>query len=98
MENFDLALRFQPEHCLAYNNLGMAHEALANHRQAVRAYEEAIDRCDDYQEPLYRLPVLLIRLERDEERAYALLERCVELSSETTIGQRCLEYVSPDEW
>lgn len=98
LENFDLAILFQPEHCLAYNNKGLAYEAMNNFRQAVGAYEDAIQRCDDYQEPFYRLPVLLIRLDRDVDHAFELLAQCVELGAETPIGLRCNEYLAPDDW
>lgn len=95
---FEMAIRFQPEHCLAYNNLGMTYEELGMDRQAAGAYEDAITRCDDYQEPYYRLPLLLIRLDRDLERAFELLETCVELGADTTYGMRCQEYLAPSDW
>lgn len=98
LENFDLAIMFQPEHCLAHNNRGMALEELGNFRAAVGAYEDAIERCADYQEPHYRLPILLLGLDREHERATELLTNCVELGEDTPIGMRCQEYVAPDDW
>lgn len=97
LENFDLAILFQPEHCLAYNNKGLVLEELRNYRPAVGAYDEAITRCEDYQEPYYRLAMLLIRLDRETERAFELLDSCVEMGENTPIGMRCFEYVAGDD-
>jgi Tfp pilus assembly protein PilF len=98
LANFDLALMFQPQHCLAHNNRGMVLEELGNDRAAAGAYEDAIEQCDDYQEPRYRLPLLLMRLGRDQERALELLTECVELGTDSPIGLRCQEYVAPSDW
>ncbi len=98
LENFDLAIMFQPEHCLAYNNKGLTYEAMSNYRPAVAAYTEALERCRDYQEPYYRLAVLLMRLDRDPERVSELLDQCIELGDSTALGMRCYEYIAPDDW
>jgi Tfp pilus assembly protein PilF len=98
LENFELAIMFQPEHCLAHNNRGMVLEELGNFRAAVGAYDDAIELCGEYQEPHYRLPLLLLRLDREPERAIELLMTCVELGEDTPFGLRCQEYVAPDEW
>ncbi|MCB9508106.1 MAG: tetratricopeptide repeat protein [Myxococcales bacterium] len=98
LEYFMLATRFQPELCLAYNNQGIANAELGNPRGAVEAYGEAISRCADYQEPRYRLALLLYDLGRDADRASALLEECVALGDTTPIGRRCDEYLHPSDW
>ncbi len=98
LANFDLALLFQPQHCLAHNNRGMVLEELGNDRAAAGAYEDAVEQCEEYQEPRYRLPLLLLRLDREHERATELLTECVELGEDTPIGLRCQEYVSPSDW
>jgi len=98
LEYFLLATRFQPALCLAYNNQGIAYERLGNARSAVEAYNEAVTRCAEYQEPLFRLAMLLLSLNRDIDRAEDLLEKCIEIGRESTFGRRCYEYVNPDTW
>jgi Tfp pilus assembly protein PilF len=98
LESFMMAVEFQPGHCLAHNNLGLTYEELGNDRMAAQSYEGAIDRCDDYQEPYYRLGALLVRIGRDVDRGYGLLQQCFDMAPDTMIGLRCAEYVAPDDW
>ena len=95
LEQFQLAVMFQPEHCLAYNNQGMIYEEMGNVRQAERAYESAISRCADYPEPRYRLGVILSASGdySDLSRAHDLFQECYDASPESSYGQRCLEYL-----
>ena len=97
LDHFDFAIMFQPDHCLAYNNRGLALECVGDVREASRAYEGAVERCATYQEPRYRLAMLLLQLDRQVERAYTLLEECNDIMPESDYGRRCLEWLSPDD-
>lgn len=94
LEQFDTAILFQPDLCLSYNNRGLALERVGNPREARRAYEQAIRRCDAFVEPHYRLAVLLVQEQETMPRAVELLQRCVELAPESEFGERCTEYLT----
>jgi Tfp pilus assembly protein PilF len=100
LEQFDTAILFQPDLCLSYNNRGLTLEQIGNRREAQRAYEQAIRRCDAYTEPQYRLALLLLAHETEEDlrRGVELLERCVELGRESEYGTRCSEYLEQLRW
>lgn len=93
LEQFQLAVMFQPEHCLAYNNQGLVHEELGNPREAAEAYERAIRRCSGYAEPRFRLGRLLITENGDLQRARRVLQECSDLAPEGRTGRRCREYL-----
>ncbi|MFT4704800.1 MAG: Tfp pilus assembly protein PilF [Bradymonadia bacterium] len=92
VEQFELAVLFQPELCPAYNNRGIAQEELGLLRAAERAYEDAIERCSSYAEPRYRLGVLLWR-EGEIEAAEELFEECEDMGPNSDFGRRCAEYL-----
>lgn len=95
LEQFELAVMFQPDMCLAYNNQGLMYEELGNIASAQRAYERAIrGDCTSYQEPMFRLGALLAVYELDLPRAIELFEECYDVSPESTFGMRCAEYLS----
>ena len=98
IEQFEMAIMFQPELCQAYNNQGMAEEELQFVRQAMESYEDAIERCTNYAEPRYRLGAIYWQM-GDVEIALELFEECVELEPNSEFGDRCWEYVdSADGW
>ena len=94
LEQFELAVMFQPEHCLAYNNQGIILDEQGHHRDAQRAFENAIDRCEEYAEPRYRLGVILVQTGSDYERAEQLFQECYDTMPDSSYGQRCAEYLS----
>lgn len=93
-ENFQLAVEYQPEHCVAWNNLGMVQEELGDARNARRSLEQAIRRCSRYVEPRYRLGVMLYRQGEELRRAHELLTECVDLEPESRWGDRCREFLA----
>ncbi len=93
LDNFELAVEFQPEHCLAWNNQGLAWERLDNLPDARRAYDAAVRRCDDYPEPRYNLAMIALNVDGDTETARTLLQECVDAQPESNLGRRCLEYL-----
>lgn len=94
IEQFDMAIMFQPELCLAYANKGEALESLGVWVEAVESYEDCIDisDCSDYQLPRYRLGVLLLQT-ADAHRGLDMLVECVDIAPNSEIGERCLEYL-----
>ena len=93
-EFFRMAVDYQPEHCLAWNNLGLVNEELGDLRTAQRAYEQAIRRCSSYAEPRFRLGVMLFRDGSEVNRAVSLLRECIDLAAETRLGDRCEEFLA----
>lgn len=91
LEFFEQAALFQPDLCLAYNNAGIAYSDLGVERDAAMRFQSAIDRCESYAEPRYRLALLIAATEPD--RALALFTECYELAPESTFGRRCFEYI-----
>jgi Tfp pilus assembly protein PilF len=91
LDLFEQALLFQPDLCQAYNNAGTAHADLGDWREAIRRFEDAIERCATYAEPRYRLGVLIA--DSDPARARALFDECHTLGPDSTWGRRCGEYL-----
>lgn len=95
LEQFELAVMFQPDMCLAYNNQGLMYEELGNVAAAQRSYERALrGDCTSYQEPMFRLGALLAVHQIDMTRAVELFGQCYDVSPESTFGMRCAEYLS----
>lgn len=92
LEQFELAIEFQPELCLAYNNRGMAEETLGSVRSALESFGAAIRECPNYAEPLYRRGVLRWQLERYDD-ALEDFDACYEEAPQSDVGRRCLEYL-----
>lgn len=95
-EQFEMAIMFQPELCQAYNNQGLTEEALGLTRAAMESYEDAIERCDRYAEPRYRLGAIYWRM-GDLETGLDLFEECYDIAPESEYGERCWEYVAEVE-
>ena len=93
LEQFEMAILFQPEHCLAYNNRGLVHQELGNVAEARRSYEQAISLCSRYAEPRYRLAMLLLQTRGDASRAVQLFRDCFDLEPNSNFGRRCEEYL-----
>jgi len=91
IDQFEMALMFQPDLCLAWNNAGLAWAEMGNAIEARHYLQNAVDRCNDYAEPRYRLAQLLIATGGDPADAVELFEECVELGSEW--ARRCAEYL-----
>ena len=83
-----MAILLNPKMCLAYNNIGMVQEARHQNEDAIEAYEEAAKFCPDYQEPLFHLGVLFLRLSRPAE-AQKTLQKCMKLDPDAQYGRRC---------
>jgi type IV pilus assembly protein PilF len=94
LTNFQMAVEFGPDHCLAWNNQGLAFEALGNVSDARRAYEQAIRRCDDYPEPNYNLAIMAMNVDENLEEATVLFEACVAAAPDSAFGTRCQEYLN----
>ena len=93
LTNFQLAVEFGPDHCLAWNNQGLAFEALDNLTDARRAYQQAIRRCDEYPEPHYNLAIIAMNVDQNVEEAIALFQACVDAAPDSRFGTRCQEYL-----
>jgi len=92
LSNFEMATYLEPDMCLAYNNQGLSFEQLERSREAMDAYQQAINRCDDYAEPRFRMGRLLQREGRFNESA-SLFAECVEMTGiGSSLGARCREY------
>ncbi len=92
LEHLRMAVYLSPDMCLAENNKGRVYEATGNERDAERHFRRAIDKCpQSYQEPHFYLGRLLQR--RDDDRAAAHFQRCVEISSSNNLADRCREYL-----
>ncbi|MBA2661244.1 MAG: tetratricopeptide repeat protein [Bradymonadaceae bacterium] len=92
LEHFRMASFLKPEMCLADNNLGLTFEAMNNRSEAVSAYRRAINKCPiNYQEPHLNLGKIL--QEQGDERARLHFQRCVELQPNSTVAERCREYL-----
>lgn len=92
LEQFELAIAFQPELCLAYNNQGIAQEALGSERLAIESFNEAIRRCQGYAEPRYRRGALLWQQARYDD-ALEDFDECYAEAPQSEFGRRCLEYL-----
>ncbi|MDZ4228570.1 MAG: tetratricopeptide repeat protein, partial [Candidatus Levybacteria bacterium] len=69
--NYDSAIYYyireaimDPNDPIIFNNLGVAHYHLENHKEAIIAYKYAISKDADYIEPVFNLAKLLQNLER----------------------------------
>lgn len=96
LANFQLATEFGPDHCKAWNNLGLAWEELGNMPEARRAWEVAVDLsvCDTFAEPYYHLGVAVLDLDGDLPRAQELFDACVEAEPGSSVSRRCEEYLA----
>lgn len=92
IDHFEKAVFLKPEMCLAYNNLGLAHEARGDFSEAADRYREAIRKCPtNYPEPHFNLAKILQR--RGNPTAQKHFEKCAEKAGETTLAERCSEYL-----
>lgn len=86
-----MALFLNPEMCLAQNNLGIMYSELMEIEDALNAFTEAIQQCDGYAEPHLHMGKLLAEL-GEAPRAARHFRKCVELSSKSSLGERCRQY------
>jgi Tfp pilus assembly protein PilF len=94
VEQFDMAIMFQPELCLAYTNKGEALESMGVHADAIESYEDciALSGCNDYQLPRYRLGIMLLEA-GDTMGGLGYLAECADIAPSTELGERCVEYL-----
>lgn len=88
---FEMAVFLQPKLCLAYNNLGLVREAQGNTVGALRAFQDSIEGCPNYVEPHFHLAQLLFKRQDPNARLY--FQRCYELASDSSWGDRCRSYL-----
>ena len=70
------ALRIQPESAQADNNLGLTYGKSGKHREAIKAFKEAILAKPDYAEAHYNLAItyLILKDENAALRKYSVLK------------------------
>lgn len=88
---FEMAVFLQPRLCLAHNNLGLVREQQGNPVGALRSFHTAIEKCPTYAEPHFHMGLLLAQ--RGDPSARLYLERCYELGSDSSWGDRCRSYL-----
>ena len=92
LANFKQAIFLKPKMCLAYNNAGLTYQALGNSSKAIDNYRKAIRKCpSNYAEPHFNLGKILQK--RGTPKARHHFDRCVEISGETNLSDRCREYL-----
>jgi Tfp pilus assembly protein PilF len=87
-EHYKLAVFLKPQMCLAHNNLGLLYLQTARPDVAVAAFDRAISKCTDYQEPYLHLGNLYVEAGQLELAAKAF-EKCYAIGAETPLGLQC---------
>jgi len=87
----EMAVFLQPRMCLAHNNLGLVRQEQGNPVGALRSYHTAIEKCPTYAEPHFHMALLLVQ--RGDPSARLYLQRCYELASDASWGDRCRSYL-----
>lgn len=90
-EQFEMAAFLKPEMCLAHNNLGLVRAKQGNYVGASRSFQSAIKGCPQYAEPNFHLAQILQANHDQQARFY--FERCYNLASDSTWGDRCRSYL-----
>lgn len=94
LEHFRMATYLKPQFCLGFNNLGLTQQAMRNEQDAVRSYQKAIELCPtNYAEPHFNLAKIYQNL-GEMNLAHGHFKRCTELSSGSSLGDRCREYLA----
>ena len=88
--HFRQALNLNPRLCTAYNNLGMSLHEQRKLSQAEKYLKRVIRRedCKNYAEPHFHLGRIYLG-GRKTKKALAEFERCLKLSGDTDLGERC---------
>ncbi len=90
-ESLQMAVFLKPTLCLAHNNLGLVYTKAKNNIGAIRSFEAAITKCPNFVEPHFHIAQLL--RERNDPKALKYYQRCYELGSNSTMGDRCRSYL-----
>lgn len=94
LEHFKMSVFLKPEFCLGYNNLGLAHDALNQRQEGMKAYKKAIELCPtNYAEPHFHLAKSYLDY-GDHTTAKLHFTRCVEIGGGSDLGERCQEYLN----
>ena len=78
---FDRAIRLNVEFVFAYNNLGCVLWSLKNYSEAIRKFQEALDRAPTYSDACFNLGIAYFQLNRLED-AYKQFERVLDIDPE----------------
>ncbi len=88
--HYFMAIQLAPELCPPYNNLGLLLLEQSRLDRSAKYLKRAIKRCPSYAEPNFHLGRLAMR-RGDTGSARARFRRCLELSGDTPLAERCEE-------
>lgn len=93
IEHYKMAIFLKPQLCLAYNNLGLAHQKVGARTEAAQNFQSAISKCpNNYAEPHFNLGKMM--QEEGHPKASLHFRRCVEIEPQSNLGARCRQYLS----